>query len=201
MKITIPSHLVSPLRIAAGVAAVLLAGTVHAATTTSTTTTTTRTESPSGPVVRERTVRTEVALKRTDRTFIEKAAKGGLDEVEISRIAAQRTSNPDVRRFAQMIIADHESAHEDLVALASMKGVNLPARDSAEKWVKRDAKNFDRDYIDKMVSEHDDCVKLFEKHAKDGSDVDSIAYARKYLPKMQSHLQKATDLKRMLKAR
>lgn len=200
MKIRISSPLVSPLRIAAGVAAVFLAGALHAATTTSTTTVTTRSDN-SAPVVRERTVRTDANLKRADRTFIEKAAKSGLEEVEISRIAAQRTSNPDVRRFAQMIIADHESAHEALVALAAMKGVNLPARDSAEKWVKRDAKNFDRDYIDKMVSEHDDCVKMFEKHAKDGSDVESIAYARKYLPKMQTHLQKASDLKRLLKAR
>lgn len=187
MKTDTPSHVFSHLRIAAGLAAVLLAGFAHAATTTKTTTTTTRTET--------------TALKRADRTFIEKAAKCGLDEVEISRIAAQRTSNPEVRRFAQMIIADHENVHEEIGALATRKGVNLPAKDPAEKWAKRDAKNFDREYIDKMVADHGDAVKLFEKHAKDGDDVDTIAFARKHLPKMQSHLQKASDLKKLLKNR
>ncbi len=194
------SHLHSHLRFAAGVAAALLAGAAQGATTTKTTTTTTRTET--APIVRDRDGRTDVKLKAGDRNFIEKAAQSGLEEVEISRVAAQRTSNPEVRRFAQMIIADHESAHEQLIALAAMKGVNLPAKESADKWMKRDAKNFDREYMDKMVSEHEDCVKMFEKHAKDGgNDLDTIAYARKHLPKLQKHLQQAADLKRVLKNR
>jgi putative membrane protein len=191
MKTANPTH----VRIAAGVAAVFLAAAAQAATPRTTTP-----DTPA-PVVRDRTVQTDPALKRADRTFIEKAAKSGLEEVEISRIAADRTSNPDVKRFAQMIIADHESAHEELGALASMKGVNLPAKENAERWAKRDAKNFDREYIDKMVADHDDAVKLFEKHAKDGNDVETVAFARKHLPKLQSHLQQASDLKRMLKNR
>ena len=189
MKTTNPTH----VRIAAGVAAVFLATVLQAAAPRTTTDTT--------APVRGRAVQTEPALKHGDRNFIEKAAKSGLEEVEISRIAATRTSNPDVKRFAQMIIADHESAHEELGALASIKGVNLPAKENAERWAKRDAKNFDREYIDKMVSDHDDAVKMFEKQAKDGNDVETVAFARKHLPKLQSHLQQATDLKRMLKNR
>jgi putative membrane protein len=187
MKTSNPTH----VRIAAGVAAVFLAAAAQAASP--------RTDP--APIVRDRTVQAEPALKRADRTFIEKAAKAGLDEVEISRVAATRTSNPDVKRFAQMIIADHEAAHEELGALASMKGVNLPAKETAERWEKRDAKSFDREYIDKMVADHDNTVKMFEKHATDGTDLETVAYARKHLPKLQSHLQQASDLKRMLKNR
>jgi putative membrane protein len=150
------------------------------------------------PVVR-RDVRTDAVIKRGDRSFIEKAARAGLEEVEVSRIAAERTSNPEVRRFAQMIIADHQDAHDELGQLATMKGVNLPAKEIADRWAKRNAKNFDRDYIDKMVSDHEDTVKLFERHAKDGEDVETVAFARKHLPKLQSHLQQAIDLKRVLK--
>lgn len=141
-----------------------------------------------------------VELKRTDRTFIEKAARAGLDEVEISKVAADRTSNPAVRSFAQKIIADHEGIHDDLGSLATLKGVNLPAKDNlGEKWSKRDAKNFDRDYVDHMVSAHDEAVKLFEKHAKEGEDLEVVAFARKHLAKLQQHLHEATDLKRSLK--
>src|SRR4051812_43628096 len=43
------------------------------------------------------------SLKKTDRDFLEKAAKASMSEVAISRVAASRTSNPEVRRFAQMM--------------------------------------------------------------------------------------------------
>lgn len=157
-----------------------------------------------GTLVAQTTVRRDpppAALKHADRNFIEKAARSGMDEIDISQVAAQRTSNPDVRRLAQMMVADHGAANEELAALAAAKGVSLPAKDAdhASKWVKRDAKNFDHDYLDKMVSDHEDAVKLFEKEAKDGEDAESVAFARKHLPKLQHHLQQALDLKRLLK--
>jgi putative membrane protein len=139
------------------------------------------------------------SLKSADRDFMEKAAKASMSEVAISRVAAARTSNPDVRRFAQMMIEDHETAIEQLSALARAYGVSLPAKDPhPEKWEKRDAKNFDREYLDQMVDDHQKVVNLFEKQANDGDDTETVAYARKHLPKMQQHLQHALDLKRAL---
>jgi putative membrane protein len=138
-------------------------------------------------------------LKRSDRDFMEKVAKASMSEVAISRVAATRTSNAEVRRFAQMMIDDHESAIEQLGVLAGARGVSLPAKDPRpEKWEKRDAKNFDREYLEQMVDDHERVVKLFAEHAKDGEDADTVAYARKHLPKMQQHLQHALDLKRAL---
>ena len=154
------------------------------------------------PVDRDRDVRVvdgERALKRADRTFMEKAARASMSGVAISRVAATRTSNPEVRRFAQNLINDHEEAFEQLSALAATLGVSLPAKDPRpERWEKRDAKNFDREYLEEMIDEHEDVVKLFAEHAKDGEDATSVAYARKHLPKLQQHLQHAIDLKRVL---
>ena len=138
-------------------------------------------------------------LKRSDREFMEKAARASMTEVAISRVAASRTSNPEVRRFAQMMIEDHENAIEQLSGLAAARGVSLPAKDPRpEKWEKREAKNFDREYLEEMIDDHEDVVKLFDKQAKDGEDADTVAYARKHLPKLQQHLQHAIDLKRAL---
>jgi putative membrane protein len=138
-------------------------------------------------------------LKHADREFMEKAAKSSMAEVQISRVAAERTTNPEVKRFAQMMIDDHSSATEQLAALASNRGVALPAKDpNPDRWEKRDAKNFDKDYIDKMVSDHEDVVKLFEREANKGEDAETVTFARKHLPKLQQHLQQALDLKRVL---
>ena len=61
------------------------------------------------------------------------------------------------------------------------------------------AKDFDVDYIKKMVSDHEDIVKLFAKEAKDGEDVELVGFARQYLPELQRHLEMASDLKRLIK--
>jgi putative membrane protein len=140
------------------------------------------------------------ALKHADQSFIEKAAKDGMAEVEISRVAAERTSNPKVREFAQMMVSDHESANEALGTIAALHSINLPAKGSeAISWSKKDAKDFDHDYVEKMVSDHENAVKLFQKEANDGSDTETTAFARKLLPKLQHHLQEANDLKRLIK--
>lgn len=152
------------------------------------------------PTTREvRVVEPARPLSRGDRDFMEKAAKASMSEVAISRVAAARTSNADIRRFAQMMIDDHESAVEHLSKVATSRGFSLPAKDPhPAKWEKRDAKDFDREYLEQMIDDHETAVKLFEKQAKDGEDVETVAYARKHLPKLQAHLQQALDLKRGL---
>ncbi len=154
------------------------------------------------PAVRtENGVVVKPAIKRADRDFLEKAAKAGMEEVEISRVAAARTTNPDVKRLAQMIVADHEGANDELATLAAAKAVALPAKDVAPQnsWAKHKADSFDRDYLDKMVNAHEDAVKLFDRQAKNGEDTDTVAFARKHLASLQHHLQQAIDLKRLLK--
>ncbi|HEY1107853.1 MAG TPA: DUF4142 domain-containing protein [Opitutaceae bacterium] len=154
-----------------------------------------------GDSSRNRTiVRTE--LKSGDKAFLEKAAKFSHEDVEVSRVAASRTANPEIRRFAQMLVSAHDDIHEDIGELAAAKGVNLPAKDPvSDKWVKRDGKSFDRDYIEHVVETHKDAVKAFDEQARDGHDADTVNYARKHLSKLQSHLQQALDIQRMMKAR
>ncbi len=159
----------------------------------------TRVADPVPPVREVRVVETVRPLKKHDRDFMEKAAKTSMSEVAISRVAAARTSNPSVRSFAQSMIEDHERANEELSSLAAARGISLPAKDPhPDKWEKRDAKDFDKDYLEKMVADHEDVVKLFAKQAKDGDDAEALAFARKHLPRMQAHLQHALDLKRAL---
>jgi putative membrane protein len=138
-------------------------------------------------------------LKKVDRDFLEKTARASMAEAQISRVAVERTSNPEVKRFAQMMLEEHEKAGEQIAALASAYGFTLPAKEPhPSKWEKHDAKSFDRDYVDKMVADQQDVVKMIEKQANDGEDVETVAFARRMLPKMQVHLQRALDLKRAL---
>jgi putative membrane protein len=187
---TLPTSLSrSAFGIAAIVSATLFAGSLSAAQ-----------PARNDPVAPAPVIVNKVDLKHSDKNFAEKVAKSSMDEVEISRVAAERSSNPQVKSFAEMMKTEHGRLNEELASIAASKGVLLPAKDrTGEKWMKQDAKGFDRDYIKKMVSDHEDTVKLFQKQATDGSDPDLVAFARKNLPGVQQHLEHAKDLERLLK--
>jgi putative membrane protein len=53
--------------------------------------------------------------------------------------------------------------------------------------------------MDKMVNDHEDVVKRFEKQTKNADDLEVLAFANKTLPKLQAHLAKAKEIKKMVK--
>src|SRR5215204_6234316 len=58
--------------------------------------------------------------------FWSKAAQGGMAEVELAKLALQKSTNADVKKFAQMMVTDHTKANDELKALAAKKNVTLP---------------------------------------------------------------------------
>jgi putative membrane protein len=137
-------------------------------------------------------------LSRADRNFFEEAAKSGMKEVEVSNAVKSRLTNPQVRAFAEMMVADHSGANTELQTLAAAKGVTLPAdrKDHGEKWMKKDTKDneLDKDYVETMEDDHEEAVELFEKASK-SDDAEIAAFARKTLPKLQQHLDQIRTLK------
>lgn len=139
-------------------------------------------------------------LKHADKSFVEEAVKAGREEVAISQVAVDRSTNPAVKEFAQMIVSDHTGVNTELNGIASMKGVALPTKTvNVDKWVKKSAKSFDEDYIDQMISAHKDALDLFEKEAKKGTDTELTALAAKTVAALQTHLSRAQDIKKMIK--
>ena len=145
----------------------------------------------------ERAVENKSTLKRGDRRFITKAAKLGMEEVRLSRLAAARASSPEVRQFAQMLAESHDRANSELTQLATNKNVVLSMDDNPnlEKWTEKTGAKFDQDYLDEMIGAHEDSVELLEERAKEAEDADIAAYAQKHLPAMQEHLRKAKELR------
>jgi hypothetical protein len=66
------------------------------------------------------------SLSSSDRNFIMKAAQGGMAEVELGQLASQRASDPQVKQFAERMVADHGKANDQLKQIASSKNVTLP---------------------------------------------------------------------------
>jgi putative membrane protein len=73
------------------------------------------------------------ALSTSDRTFINKAPKGGEMEVTMGNVAVQNATNADVKSFGQRMVTDHSKANEELESIAEKKGVKLPTQEPSEK--------------------------------------------------------------------
>jgi putative membrane protein len=135
-----------------------------------------------------------------DRDFVRMVAEANLAETDAGRLALAKSSNDEVKRFAQHMIDDHTKANAELRALADKKGVRLPAvtDDDHQKDAARMAElkgvDFDRAYAAVMLSDHQKAVALFEQHPGKGKDADVRAYAEKTLPTLRKHLTMAEEL-------
>jgi len=164
----------------------------------------TNTSSPSQP-----SVPTPVApdpatqVKHHDKEFLEHAAKGNMEEVMIAQAVAGRVTNPQVRDFANTMIADHTASDKAVRALALSKGVVLEDWDAkknaklADKWSDKGG-DLDKKYVHAMVEDHEDDVKMFTKAAEKSDDPEIMAFARATLPTLQHHLDMARALEKSL---
>jgi len=127
-------------------------------------------------------------LSSADKAFIKDAAKGGMMEVAMGRVAEENATNSEVKSFGGRMVKDHSNANEELKAIAKEKGVELPAEKEAGKW------KSDKDYMDAMVKDHEKDLAAFEKEAKDGSDPDVKNFASKTAKTVRKHLDMAKEI-------
>lgn len=146
-------------------------------------------------------------LTEGDRTFVTKAAQGGMLEVVLGQQVASKAASPAIKSFADHMVRDHGKANEELKQLASTKGVALPTQldDDHQKLVDKLAKlngsKLDEAYAKDMVDDHEEDVKQFRDAAKDLTDPDLRAWAARTLPTLEMHLAMAKDAKNTAKKR
>ena len=112
--------------------------------------------------------RAETNVSSADRDFVSDVSKANAAEIDLSRLAAERSSSPDVKRFAQMMVDDHTAAGDKLSGVAVQTSIEAQAvPDDAhqkvhEKLAGRHGLDFDKDYIDAMVDDHEKFVNTLE---------------------------------------
>src|SRR5688572_18355972 len=57
--------------------------------------------------------------------FVEEASAKGLAEIESSKLALEKTTSVEVRKFAQTMIEDHTKANQELTTLARTKKLDV----------------------------------------------------------------------------
>ena len=111
------------------------------------------------------------SLSAKDKTFMHKAAKGGMMEVAMGRLAEQNGQSDDVKSFGKRMVTDHSKANDELKSIAAQKGVKLPSKEPTEKW------SSDKAYMNMMVKDHEKDLAEFQEEASTGTDPDVKKFA------------------------
>jgi putative membrane protein len=136
--------------------------------------------------------------------FMRKATETDLSDIDMARLALQKSHNSDVRDFASMIQNDLTAALKDLSDLMKDKGVSQPkiapadARQDAGRMAGLAGPEFDREFINTMVADQQKAVEMFRDQIGIAMDADVKQYAEGRLPKLEMHLEKAQRLQSKL---
>jgi len=137
--------------------------------------------------------------------FLVKAADGGMAEVECGQLAQSKATNAKVKSFGSMMVNDHTGANAQVKSLAAARNITLPTSVSEEhkknkdELSKKSGADFDKAYMDQMVSDHEKTISLFERASGDVNDAEVKTFADNTLPKLRMHLDSARAIRSSLK--
>jgi putative membrane protein len=106
-------------------------------------------------------------VSNADHDFVREITAANMAEMQMAKLALERASDSNVKKFAQMVVTDHTQAGEKLNSLASQHNLVMRAAGDAEKnpaeaFADKRGVDFDREYADTMVDAHQDMVDKLE---------------------------------------
>ena len=154
-----------------------------------------------GPVSVSQSGQSSSYLGDQEQTFLKEAAQGGLAEVQMGRLGAQKGQSQEVRQLGQKLVQDHSKANQELKLLAAQKNITLPTdipteHQSMLSHLKSlEGAEFDQAFKKHAVEDHQKDIQKFQTASQTAADQDVKAFAQKTLPVLQQHLKMAQDIK------
>lgn len=134
-------------------------------------------------------------LFAADDMFFYEAARGGMAEVALGQLAADKASREDLKAFGRQMVADHGAANAKLRTAAAKSSVTLPTDLSAEaqstlrKLQSLTGRAFDQAYVESQSKAHAQTVQLLKKEIASGSDPAAKTWATEALPTVERHAE------------
>lgn len=139
-------------------------------------------------------------LSRADYEFAMTAAKGGILEAALGKIAEEKGTAPGVRQLGKQMAADHGKAGERLQKIAAAEEAVLPEKPTVRQEQKIDyfksLRNevFDREYVSLMIENHEKNLKVFQRTARKGENPALRNFAAETSVVIEGHLAAAKAL-------
>jgi len=141
-----------------------------------------------------------VVTQSNDKMFIRNALQGGMAEVELGKLALQKSSNDDVKQFAQRMVDDHTKLSDLLKPIADQMQIKVPdspSRKDKKAMTKLQALSgdaFDKAYMKDQVKDHEKDQKEFKQEASSATDPQLKQVATQGEQIITEHLQMAKQI-------
>ena len=141
-------------------------------------------------------------LSASEKTFVEKAAKGNFAEVELGKLASQKSNDAQVKAFGQQMITDHSKANDNLKPIADATHVQWPTQLTGEpkaiydRLAKLSGPQFDKLYVQTMVQDHQKDAVEYRAESTKVKDPQLKTYVSQTLPVVEQHLNHVRQLQK-----
>jgi putative membrane protein len=116
--------------------------------------------------------RDQASTAHQDTKFLEKANQGSVNEIELAQVVLKKTTNDEIKTFAQKMVDDHTKLIDDMKPFDNEAGVQPPAHPDAAteaqklKFEVLSGETLDKAYIKAMVEDHHKDLEEFTAEAK-----------------------------------
>lgn len=142
------------------------------------------------------------APKPASAASMAKAVEYNVAQVELGKMASEKSENPRVKDFADSMVSDHTDALMKLSSLpgGNSSGVKMNAKHQQlmDRLSKLSGTQFDQAYMKAMVTDQQEHVKFLEQQSSQasGSGNDLPSVAKDLLPTARQNLQKAEEMEK-----
>ena len=136
--------------------------------------------------------------------FVMEAARSGMMEVELGKLAGERAASGQVRDFGVQMERAHNEANDKLQEVAQQLILSMPTvlNDLQQRQVgelrSKSGEDFDRAYMEMMVREHENDISKLEEAQRRASSSELKTWIENTLPLLKQHLEKAEKIKKQL---
>lgn len=144
------------------------------------------------------------AVTDQDKQFLTMAAQSDFNEIQLSKLAETKATNSQVKAFAHKMVADHTTLEAKMKPFATAWGLTPPSALDADHQAIYDKLNtlsgadFDKEYMDAMVTDHHKALDAFTQEADTTTDTKFKAAVTNGKSVVAGHTSMADDLKAKL---
>ena len=129
----------------------------------------------------------------------------GMTEYELSKVALQKATNPEVRAYAQRVLNEHQQGEKQLRDMARTMNITLPtsmAKDGKDRLEdlqeEKPGTAFDTQYLKEMATVNGEATDAADNLADNAPNDAVKTFARKLEESDKTHQERAKQLRNVL---
>lgn len=130
-----------------------------------------------------------------DKAFVRKAEEGSMAEVQLGKLAQEKSNSEDVKQFGAKMVEDHTQLSNQIKPIAQQMGVSSPTelskkdQKTVSKLENLSGAEFDNAYIKDMMKDHKKDLSDFRDAAQRTRNTQLKDAARQGAQVIDQHLQ------------